>query len=273
MQGCADAVGDGCSGYDANAFVAEFYDHVVPYRDRADVRFFVDEAVASGGPVCEVGCGTGRVLLPTARAGVAITGIDLSRRMLAVCRARLAVEPDAVRERVSLVEADMRGFDVGRRFALVTLPFRPFQHLITVDDQLACLRTLRRHCVDGGRLILDVFEPNLSILVAGPSEVPGGHEPEFEMPDGRRIRRSHRRRAIDLARQYFDGELIYDVAWPDGRREQLVHAFRMRWFYRYELEHLLARCGFAIETVYGGHQRQVYGSNYPGEVVCVARAA
>ena len=100
-----------------------------------------------------------------------------------------------------------------------------------------------------------------------------GHEPEFEMPDGRLVRRSHRRRAIDLAGQYFDGELIYDVTWPDGRHEQLVHAFRMRWLYRYEIEHLLARSGFELEVVYGGYGREEYGSNYPGELICVARAA
>ncbi len=93
------------------AATAEFYDYVVPYQTRADVAFFVDTARASGGPVLEVGCGTGRVLIPTARAGIAISGIDLSPQMLDVCQRRLAQEPVEVQRRVQLDLADMRDFD------------------------------------------------------------------------------------------------------------------------------------------------------------------
>ena len=73
-------------GYEDYAFIADLYDFVVPYRGRPDVAFFVEAAQESGGPVLEVGCGTGRVLIPKARAGVEITGLDLSEHMLAVCR-------------------------------------------------------------------------------------------------------------------------------------------------------------------------------------------
>ncbi len=71
------------SGYTEYAHTAEFYDHVLPYRQRQDVEFFVELARQSGGPVLEVGSGTGRVLIPTARAGIEITGLDLSPSMLA----------------------------------------------------------------------------------------------------------------------------------------------------------------------------------------------
>jgi ubiquinone/menaquinone biosynthesis C-methylase UbiE len=80
-------------GYDEYGFVADLYDHVALHRERPDVAFFVDAAKASGGPVLEVGCGTGRVLIPTARAGIDIVGLDLSPHMLAVCRRRLQDEP------------------------------------------------------------------------------------------------------------------------------------------------------------------------------------
>ncbi|MFQ5968764.1 MAG: class I SAM-dependent methyltransferase, partial [Acidimicrobiia bacterium] len=122
-------------GYDEFGFVAEFYDHVVPYRERDDIAFWVQMAHDAGGPVLEVGCGTGRVLIPTARAGIQITGLDLSSSMLAVCRHKLAHEPDEVRARVKLLEADMRDFHIEPEFRLATTPFRPFQHLITVEDQ------------------------------------------------------------------------------------------------------------------------------------------
>jgi SAM-dependent methyltransferase len=255
---------------DEYAAIADLYDHVIPYRDRHDVDFFVAAARESGGPVLEVGCGTGRILIPTARAGVAITGLDLSPSMLAICRQRVAAEPPEVRSRVSLVAADMRDFRVERRFALATIPFRPFQHLLTVADQIACLTTIRSHLVSGGKLILDLFNPSLDALVQGVGEIVGT-EPEFTMPDGRRIIRHHRITARDRFNQINDVELLYDTTYPDGRAERMVQAFRMRYLFRFEAEHLLARAGFAIDALYADYDQSAYGSKYPGELIFVAR--
>src|SRR3989304_7846922 len=97
-------------GYEEYAFIADLYDHVAPYRDRPDIAFFVEAASKAGSPVLELGCGTGRVLIPTARAGVDIVGLDLSPHMLAVCRQRLRDEPEAIQFKVRLVQADMRRF-------------------------------------------------------------------------------------------------------------------------------------------------------------------
>jgi len=258
-------------GYEEYAFIADLYDHVVPYRDRADTSFFVEAACKAGSPVLEIGCGTGRVLIPTARAGVDIVGLDLSPQMLAVCRERLEDEPEAVRARVRLVQADMRRFDLDRAFTLVTIPFRPFQHLLTVEDQLACLASIHRHLVDDGTLILDIFNPSLDALVNRPvgEEISG--EPEFTMPDGRRVIRRHKTVAHEQFNQVNDFELVYYVTHPDGREERLVHAFRLRYIFRFEAEHLLARAGFTIEHLYAGFDRSPYGSTYPGDLVFVAR--
>src|SRR6266487_1827542 len=143
-------------GYEEYAFIADLYVHVVPYRDRPDIPFFVEAAKNAGSPVLEIGCGTGRVLIPTARAGLDIVGLDVSPHMLAVCRQRLRDESEAVQKRVRLVQADMRHFDLDRRFTLVTIPFRPFQHLLTVEDQFSCLASIRRHLINEGGLILDI---------------------------------------------------------------------------------------------------------------------
>src|SRR5438876_5838475 len=201
-------------GYDEYAFIADLYDHVIPYRTRPDVDFFVEAAQASGGPVLEVGCGTGRVLIPTARAGVDIVGLDLSPHMLAVCRERLGHESTAVQSPVQLVQADMRNFNLERTFRLITVPFRPFQHLITVDEQRECLESIRRHLADGGRLILDLFNPNLDALASRQHGEEVGEEPEFVTPDGRRVIRRHRIVAHDRFNQIMHVDLIYYVAEP-----------------------------------------------------------
>ncbi|HEY6290674.1 MAG TPA: class I SAM-dependent methyltransferase, partial [Terriglobia bacterium] len=258
--------------YDEYPFVAEFYDSVVPYRERQDVVFFVEMARAGPGAVLEVGCGTGRVLIPTARAGARIAGLDSSSSMLAVCRQRLSAEPEELQSRVTLVRGDMRRFNLRRQFELVTLPFRPFQHLLTTEDQISCLRSIHRHLAPGGKLVLDIFNPSIPYLGAPEGmPPPGGEEPEFTLPDGRRVLRRIRIVGRDLLEQVQDVELIYLVTHPDGREERLVHRFRMRYLFRYEAEHLLARGGFEIEDVFADYDKSPYGSKYPGELIFVAR--
>lgn len=253
-------------------FTAAFYDHIAPYRERSDIEFYVEAAKRSGGPVLEVGCGTGRVLVPTIEAGVRVTGVDSSEEMLAACRARLGGLPATVRANARLVQADMRDFELGEEFPLVTLPFRPFQHLLSVDDQLACLERVGRHLGPDGRLVLDVFNPSLPSLVADNIGEEIRDEPEFTTPDGARVVRTYRTVSRDLFKQIIEIELIYHVTHPDGRSERLVDAFPLRYFFRFELEHLLVRAGFRVEQLYGGFGREPYGSTaYPGELIAVAR--
>jgi SAM-dependent methyltransferase len=261
------------SGYEEYTAIADLYDHVSLYRDRPDVGFFVEAATAAGSPVLEVGCGTGRVLIPTARAGVDIVGLDLSSQMLAVCRNRLLEESAAVQRRARLVEADMRDFNLGSRFTLAMIPFRPFQHLLTVEDQLSCMACIHRHLTDDGVLILDLFNPSLDWLVNKPIGEELDEEPEFVTPDGRRVVRRHKTVSRNRFTQVSEFELIYEITHPDGRTERLVQAFPLRHLFRYEAEHLLARAGFIVEHVYADYDKSHYGSKYPGELLIVARRA
>jgi len=259
----------GCPEYDE---FAEYYDHVLPYRNREDVAFFADLARAARGPVLEVACGTGRVLLPCARAGVDVVGIDLSAGMLEVCRRHLARERPEVQARVELHEADMREFDLGRQFDLITTPFRGFQHLLTVADQQRALRAIRRHLTDEGRFVLDLFNPSLPFLGDERWLVNPLVEPAFSMPDGRTVVRSFRIVTRDYFAQVQRLEMAYDVAWPDGHTERRTSAFSLRYLFRFEAEHLLVREGFTVDAVYGDYERHAYGeTTYPGDLVFVCR--
>ena len=259
-------------GYQDNPFVARLYDQVVPYRDRPDVEFFVDSAQDSGGAVLEVGCGTGRVLIPTARAGIPITGLDLSDHMLEVCRQRLKDEPIEVQDQVTLIQGDMRDFSLGKTFSLVTTPFRPFQHLLTVEDQVSCLTSIHRHLEPGGVLILDIFNPSLEALTADNLGEEIGREPEFTTPEGIRVLRFDKTVSRDLVSQIIRVELVYYLTHPDGQKERLVHAFPLRYLFRFEVEHLLSRCGFEVDDIYADYQKNPLGYTYPGELIFVARA-
>lgn len=256
-------------GYEVLPFVADLYDHVPPYVNRPDVAFYVERAHSAAGPTLELGCGTGRVLIPTARAGCTIVGLDLSPYMLAKCREKLAREPLEIRRRVRLVEEDMTDFGLGETFALVTTPFRPFQHLVTVEEQLACLQCVNRHLGVGGQLIIEVFHVNPKRIVGAPSTEEAEDFAEVELRDGRKLGRTSRITAYHRARQVNDIELIYYVAHPDGRTERHVQAFPFRYFFRYEVEHLLARSGFRVAELYGGFDKSPFADDSP-EMIFVA---
>jgi ubiquinone/menaquinone biosynthesis C-methylase UbiE len=251
--------------------VAEFYDYVVLYRERQDVVFYVEMARESGGPVLELGCGTGRVLIPIARAGIEINGVDNSSSMLAICKQKLTRESAGVQSRVVLMQADMRNFELGRQFPLVTTPFRSFQHLLTTEDQMSCLRSAHRHLLPQGRFVLDVFNPDLDRLTNDKYLTEPEMEPEFTMPDGRHVIRRARVLSRDTFSQIQEIELVHHVTHADGRVEELTHRFPMRYLFRYEGEHLLARSGFKVENVYADYDKSPFGSKYPGELIFIAR--
>ncbi len=264
---------DPTGGYIDSPFVAGYYDHVLPYRERSDVPFYVDMARAAGGPVLEVGCGTGRILIPTARAGLSITGLDLAEPMLRVCEERLANETPEVRARVRLVRGDMRSFEVeggAGAFALVTVPFRAFLHLLEVADQMACLAAIHRHLRPGGRLVLDIFNPSLRLLALAKEGDVAGEEAPFLAPGGETVIRRHVYQAKDPFRQVNEVDLIYEVRHPDGSEQKLTHRTALRYMFRFEAEHLLARCGFRVEALYSDYDRTPFGTKYPGELVFVA---
>jgi SAM-dependent methyltransferase len=240
---------------------AQYYDLAPVYRDRTDAPFYLARALEAHGPVLEIGCGTGRILTPIARAGVGITGLDASPAMLEVCRTRLRTEGLSA----NIVPGDMRSFDLAREFALITIPFRPFQHLLDPADQIACLESVRRHLAADGRFIFDVFDPRMDLIVSGYNEEVV--EFQFTGPAGQAMQRSVRRLQHDRARQVQHMELIFTDL-QTGARQAMPLV--MRYFFRYELEHLLVRCGFEVLEVLGDFDGSPVGDTAK-ELIFVSR--
>jgi SAM-dependent methyltransferase len=149
---------DNVSTVNSYLIAAKYYDAAYAAMGLVDAAFYVDLAKESR-PVLEIGCGTGRVLLATAREGIEIHGLDNSAPMLAVLREKISRESPAVQKNITLHAGDMRDFRLNRTFALVTIPFRPMQQLFTVADQVAALKSAAAHVDDGGMLAFDVFCP------------------------------------------------------------------------------------------------------------------
>ena len=239
---------------------ARFYDAAMPSLG-PDARFYEKLAAEIGGPVLKVGCGTGRVLLPIAARGIECAGIDASPAMLDECRRK----PGA--GAIALSCARMQSFDLGeRRFRLIYSAFRAFQHLETVDDQLACLARVRAHLEPDGVFAFDVFNPRLERVAL--DDEPEAQDLVFTRA-GRAMRR-FTRIARDRATQLMQVTMRYVAdASADGREsaEETRVTFSMRWFWRYELEHLLRRAGFTHVEMFGDFDRSPIRRDSPAFVV------
>lgn len=257
-------------GYEDHEFIAEFYDEVYETVRNKDIDFFVQYSKLAAGRTLELGCGTGRVLLPAAVSGCDITGVDLSPYMLAKCGAKLDEQPGDVQARVRLIQGNMTDFATGEQYSLVTVPFRAFQHLVSVKEQRSCLACVHRHLVSHGLLILDLFNPFPPRLIDDPKYRAEREDfPETRLRDGRILRRTNRTTAFHRNLQYNEVELIHYVSHPDGRTARLVQAFPMRYFFRYEIEHLLNLCGFTVVDLFGDFDRSAFSDDSP-EMIFVA---
>lgn len=240
---------------------ARWYDPAYSGRD-ADAAFYRSLAQETGSPVLEIGCGTGRVLLPIAQDGLDCVGLDGSPAMLDALRAKQP--PPNLR----LVAAPMQDFDLGpERFRLIFAAFRPLQHLYTPEDQLACLAAVRRHLAPGGLFAFDVFQPDLARLAR--AEEAEYEEDRFLDGDDEIVRLATIRR--DLATQTQDVAIRFERRRDGVAIGSEVERFRMRWYHRYELEHLLARAGFAVVALFGDFDRRLFDRDAP-EMVFIAQS-
>jgi SAM-dependent methyltransferase len=250
-----------------SAELAALYDAV--YVNDADIAFWEVMVASVNGDLLELGCGTGRVLLPLARAGHRITGLDLAAHMLARCRAKLQAEPPEIRDRATLLEADMTSFDLDRRFAQIYCAFGTFHHLRMVEQQLACLEQCRHHLLPRGTLILDLINPDPAPSDANRDLPADSLTPAriVDWTDGRKIRTWVTMLNYQRSLQCNDCEVTYEIVEVDGSTRRLTETFPMRFVYRYELEHLLARCGFRIVALYGDYDRSAFSDESLGMIV------
>lgn len=257
--------------HEIEALSATLYDYV--FECRNDISFYLDIANCLGSPILEVGCGTGRIVLPLVRAGFEVVGIDINTSRLAICESKLAKESDEIRARASVVFGDMRNFALDREFALLITPFRSFQHLLTPEDQRTALFNMKRHLQPNGSLILDIFNPSIPFLADSRYLTEFGDSPPIILPDGRQILQRDRVISRNYLNQIQEAEEIYYVHYPNGVEERIVKSYSSRYTFPYELEHLLTSVGFSITAIFGDYDKSALGDKYPGELIVIARKA
>jgi SAM-dependent methyltransferase len=267
---------------DSYRSLAAYYDLIYAQVGPDDIGFYLNHAARQAGPVLELGCGTGRITLPLARAGHAVTALDLSPAMLDQLRRKVAQEPAEVQARVQLVQGDMADFafpapqgggSSNSQFALVIAPFRAFQHLLSTEQQRNCLACIRRHLAPGGLYIHDQFEPNYRFVIENMQRGQTGRlDCTVELPGGGLLQR-YVLLNYDLGRQRLEAQFRLEEYDGEGvLRQTSLERVAMRLTHRQELLYLLELSGFTVEMAFDGYAGKPLGSELASELVLLCRA-
>ena len=247
-----------------NEFRADIYDFEIDIE--IDIPMYLRYAQKQGSPILELGCGTGRVTLPLARAGFEIWGIDCSAPMLDKARRKAAQEP-SIQEYLHFIQADMQAFQIDNRFKLVFIPYNTFMHLLTRPHQNACLQCIRKHLCDDGLLIIDIKVPYYANLKQSDGTLICRFQ-RLNPETGNTLIRMERV-ARNLVDQLEYIEYIYDEVQPDGNVKRTIQPTIHRYIFQSELELLLEKNGYKIVSMFGGCNEEPY-NYYSGQLVCVA---
>ncbi|MDV6375760.1 class I SAM-dependent methyltransferase [Deinococcus arenicola] len=222
---------------------ADLYDHQYDlYRD--DLHFYAGVAERAGGPVLEVGAGTGRVTAHLARRGVDITGLEPSARMIERAQGRAAGNGQTLK----LVQGDVKTFALEQKFELIIAPFNALMHLYTPNEQVQALENLRAHLKPGGGLAFDLYLPRFGKPNTMRHEGDTLHTPDGGRTDIFLVQRH------DKVRQHITTEYFVDTTHPDARLIRRHYTLTQRYYTRYEVEWLLRFAGFESPRVLGGFQ-------------------
>jgi SAM-dependent methyltransferase len=252
-----------------DAELAQLYD---AFSFDADLPLYRRLAAAEGGRVLEIACGTGRVLVPLARAGFSVVGVDISRPMLELARAKLGHD----HQRVELVQADMRTFTLqSPPFDLAILAVKSFCYLTERADQLRCLERIAAHLRPRGLLVIDLLHPRPD-WVGAPVGWLRDDLVQSAMGNGSMLTVSRVESVVstDLARQVRTIRSTYEVIDMHGRPVAKRYVeWPYRYTHRFEAEHLLERAGFEIEAVHGGYAGEPLSNDSPTMLFLARRGA
>lgn len=248
---------------DCYEVIARYYDALAQARNinevRGDTQFYIEEALATGGPVLEFGAGTLRIGLGIAEAGIRVIAVDNSSEMFRIAQMKRRGSPAEVQKRLDIICTDMRNFYLKQPVPLAIITFRAFQNLLTSGDQRQCLKNIWKLLTPGGKLIFDIFDPRLEALAPNQLDTFGSqvrHLCTFENPEnGNTVFLSLARTSINRVEQTFSEQWVFDEWDLEGKMTRAVQALTLRWSYRYEIQYLLELCGFQVLDLFSDFSR------------------
>lgn len=246
---------------------AAYYD-LAYKRRRHDVRFYVELAIRSKGPVLELGAGTGRVALEIARAGITVVAVEPVPAMLERAREKALKLPKRARDNVVFRRGDVRKLRLQQQFPLIIAPFNVFMHLYTRADLERALATVRAHLSPRGRFVFDVSMPDLRAMVRDPGRLYRGPQ----------VKEAHSGRSYAYF-EAFDYDVLHQVQLVSMVFQNLEDSDDMRalplsqrQFFPEELAQLLHYNGFVTEQRWGDFDQSPLQGDSESQII-VARAS
>jgi SAM-dependent methyltransferase len=242
----------------------DIYSQIAPYYDllhaslTQDIGFALVLAARHPGPVLELGSGTGRLLLPLARAGYRVTGVDNSMPMLERAKQRLAEEPPAVQGRVALVAADITQFALApAHYSLALVPYNTFMHL-DAAAAVPAVQAVARHLQPGGRLLLDLANP--FVVEQTPGDQLVSLEKILTEPQNGAVVVVMAANVLQPATQQLTITWIYDASPPGGGTvERSVARVTYHYYFPHQVELLFEQAGLRLEALYGDYGEGAFG--------------
>jgi SAM-dependent methyltransferase len=232
----------------------EIYDYVIPKSFQGDAEWYRRKAMESGGPVLELGAGTGRITIPIAEDGLSIYALDSDEGMRNALQLKVKKLPEDARKRIVLVDGDMRSFRLNQKFGLIIAPFRVFLHNLTTEDQKACLQSVYEHLRPGGRFAFNVYHPSLQYMSNHSGALAGVWRwvGEYKLDDGSLLIRSEANH-YDTVRQRVRSLHRYERYGVDGDlKRTFLNRLELAYLYPSDIRRLLDETGFGKIEIAGG---------------------
>jgi SAM-dependent methyltransferase len=242
-------------GSEKTDVVVQYYDDAFGVSGDAEVGWYLSKATAFGGPVLDLACGTGRLALLLAQKGFEVTAVDKSSGMLNQFRAKLDGLPPAVRRRIRIENQSMSHFALGTRFNTI-ICCDAFFHNLTVEEQMDCLGCVAGHLMPAGRFVFNLPNPTCDFILRSARSAGAEFEERgrYELQHGPGTLLVEQAQAGQPLDQTITTTLRVTRYDAEGRQvEQGESRWTSRYLFRYEAIHLLARCGFEVESLAGDY--------------------
>ncbi len=230
-----------------------YYDETVGTSGKAEINWYLTKINQYGGPVLDLGCGTGRIALLVARQGYNVVGIDKSEGMLTLFKRKLKKEPVDIQKRISIKKGSLSSFHLNQHFNTI-ICVDAFFHNLTIEEQMNCLLCVKNHLNPEGRFVFNIPNPNCEFLLKCADPESSFHERQtYTLANGNRVRIEEAHH-IDFLEQTITTRLRYTMINQEGEHPSQESWWKTRYLFQYEAVHLLHRCGLDVESIVGDYE-------------------